>query len=292
MRHLIAWGLAAILVLAAGLAGAAEDSGQFTELQGKVSVKKTNGQIAQAVLGAQVHQGDVVTTEKDARATLLFGNGSVLKLGPSSTLNINQLIYDKDKGVAQSAYELASGTLMNIVGSVFGEKGNSYSVKTPTAVAGVRGTINVIKVAINPQTGKLTTLGLGIQGDTSLGGSGGGSCTLTPGTYGTVTAGGGCAFQGPISEQDLQDLLANFSLGNEGSLDDRARDLRNLLGINLSSTGDRWYLLPDFLTPSGTYVGHGDDDEEDLMQGSDNPSDFISQEPPQLTDLIIIVNLP
>jgi hypothetical protein len=293
MKRLLVFAGIMVLAIGAAFPAGAEDAGQFTELEGRVTVTKTTGQSIQATLGSQVRQGDVVSTERDSKATILFQNGSVVRLSPSTTLTINQLVYDKDKGVAKSAYDLASGAIMNIVGSLFGRDESEFKVNTPTSVAGVRGSINIVQYAFNPATGGYTTTAVGLQGTTFLRGRNDREgCVLPPGTYGRVDdLTGQCQFLGKIPDDELQDLLGSFE-PDSASINQRAGGLRNLSGSNLSITGDRWYSLPDLLEPMGGGINDFDNDPEDQLPTRDDPFNFVTVESPLFTDLIINIIIP
>ncbi len=292
-------GALVVALLFVGGVAQAGDYGQFTEVEGVATVLKANGQTIQAMLGGQVRQGDVIRTAKSGKATVLFQNGSVLRIGPSSKLTVEQLVHDRDKGFAKSAYELASGSMMSIVGSIFGEDESEFRVNTPTAVAGVRGTVNVIKVGVNPKTGLLSTFAAGIDGVTTVRGKkdkGGGGCVIAPGKYGIVDDQSGlCEFGGDLPDGDLRALLDSFEIGDR-SLNQRARGLRGSSGGSGSMGGSKWYPAPDFF--KGTSSGGGGDggsDPEDLFQTRDNPTDVLPQEPPlasEKTEIIITVTVP
>jgi hypothetical protein len=282
MKSLIKiWYWAAILVVALALPALAADSGQFTELNGQVTVAKAGGQSIQAVLGTRVGQGDKVTTAKNAKATILFQDGSVLRLGPSTTLGITKLNYQEDKGIAEAAYDLASGTLMSVVGSLFGNDKSSYTVRTPTAVAGVRGTMLILKVG-QTQSGIPTTLGAGVQGAFHFQGHIGPGVDVGANQFSMTDENGNAIDPSALDMQQLMDLLNSVTVGDL-SLGDRAFEIRQRAG---SSVAGAYVPFEIVLLPGG-----GGNDEGDLS-GNDNPSDFIYQEPPQATELIITINIP
>ncbi|HUT55600.1 MAG TPA: FecR family protein [bacterium] len=271
-----------IAALALAAPAWAADSGQFTEINGQVSVQKAGGQTVQAVLGTRVAQGDKVMTAKNTKATILFQDGSVLRLGPSTTLGISKLSYQEDKGIAQAAYDLASGTLMCVVGSLFGNPKSEYTVKTPTAVAGVRGTMVILKAGVNPQTNYNTTMAAGIQGSFNFQGfHGGNGVDIGANMFSMTDENGNPIDPSEISMQDLIDLLNSVTVGDL-SLGDRAFEIRRRAG---SGTGGAYVPFEIVLLPGG----NGND--PDNLSGNDNPSDLIYQEPPQATELIITIDV-
>jgi hypothetical protein len=283
-KLIVLTGLAVALIMAASPVMAAS-TGQFTEIQGQVTVTGAGGQRTRASLGTVVRQGDKVVTSRGAKATVLFRDGSVIRLGPSSTVTIEQLSYDEDRSIAQSAYNLAAGTMMSIVGSLFGSDESDYKVTTPTATSGVRGTMFIMKVGTHPQLGYSTTMAVGLDGKFTFQGGRGGGQNIGPGMYSLTDSNGFAIDPSLMSDRDLQDLLDSVTVGGR-SLRERSFEIR-MRAAGSSAPGAlvpfEIVLLPD---------GDGDDGNPDDLLGNDNPSDFIYQEPPQAVELIITVNIP
>jgi hypothetical protein len=62
----------------------------LSDVHGNVSLKKPQrNNTMRAVFGMQLEQGDQVTTDKDARATVLFSNGNLINLGGNSNITIS-----------------------------------------------------------------------------------------------------------------------------------------------------------------------------------------------------------
>ncbi len=282
MRKLLNIIMAAAAAMALSAPAWAADSGQFTEINGQVSVLRPGGQAVQAVLGLRVMQGDKVMTAKNGKATILFNDGSVLRLGPSTTLGITKLAYQEDKGVVQAAYDLAAGTLMSVVGSLFGNPGSDYTVRTPTAVAGVRGCMFIMKAGENPQTHYNQTMAVGLDGSIIFQGFHGNGFNLGPNQYSMTDENGNPIDPSEIDPQELLNLLNSVTVGDL-SLGDRAFQLRRQAG---TGTNGQYVPFEILLLPGG-----GDLDPDNLP-GNDNPGDPLDQEPPQGTELNITINIP
>lgn len=272
------------LVSAPGWAQTA--AGKFTELQGSVTVKKPNGQMIKAVLKGMVTQGDEVKTDKNSKATILFQDGSVLRLGPTTTVKINKLVYQQDKGIAQSAYEVVGGTIMSVVGGIFGGSGNSYQVRTPTAVSGVRGTMFIVKVVLDPATGQYKTVLASVEGTVHFAGLSGGQYDVNGHQYSTAGGDGVAQPPAPLSDVELQQLMDEVT-AQLRSLDDRAGGLRQQGMFVTLKNGIVVYIPPELLLPKGDNGGN----PEDLSTNQDNPADLIYEEPPQATELILTINI-
>jgi hypothetical protein len=273
--------LVSLLVLGVLFAAApalAANAGQFTEVQGRVSVRRANGPAVYAAIKTQVNQGDVITTEKASKATVLFKDGSVIRMGPSTKLTVNKLVYEEDRGVVKAAYEVASGTIMSVVGSLFGNNESEYKVKTPTSVSGVRGTMFIVHVETNEATGKTTTSLVSIEGTVNFSGSGG-NYDVNGGMFSQIGPDGNPTTPAPVDDAYMQALLESVTLGTR-SVDERAGGLRD------GALGD------DLLPPSELPSLYDLITDPNAVNSTDNPADLFYQEPPQATELIIILNFP
>jgi FecR protein len=291
MQKLLIYSLSIVLVMALSVTGMAANSGQFTELQGKATIRQANGQTKNASLGTVVKEGDVINTLSGAKVTLLFQDGSVLKLGPASSLKVKKLRYEEEKGIVDSAYDLAAGSLMSIVGSLFGNPGSDYQVETPTAVSGVRGTIYILKVYKDPETGKDVTIAVGVEGTTKFKDRNGNDIFLTEKQWAHVVAEGNLKNMGEMSKRDF-DLLMGEILPSMSSLDERATGVRNRGGMDVPPDIKKTFDVGSS-GGSGGKTGTGDNlDPDNLYVVTDNPGGLVFLEPPGGTDLILDINIP
>ena len=95
---------------------------------------------ANDLLGA----GDTIETKDDGKIEIRTDNGNAIDLKPDSQLVLKELTEDQKNGEYQNLFESKYGKLRAKVGKL---KGNSkFEVKTPTAVAAVRGTIMFLNI--------------------------------------------------------------------------------------------------------------------------------------------------
>jgi hypothetical protein len=126
--------LTARLMLSASLAHAEGQVGSAAAVRNDVK-----GSVAgQLNTGSPVYQDETVTAGADSSAQLLFRDKSSLTLGPSSRVRIDKFVYDPNKNTGESALRLAKGALRFVSGS---QKPEKYSVSTPLATMGVRGSV-------------------------------------------------------------------------------------------------------------------------------------------------------
>lgn len=88
--------------------------------------------------GGNVFQDEVVATSADSMAQLLFLDQTSLSIGPQSEVKLDRFVYDPDKQRGDVVLEASKGAFRFITGA---QDPNSYTLKTPVATIGVRGTI-------------------------------------------------------------------------------------------------------------------------------------------------------
>jgi hypothetical protein len=89
--------------------------------------------------GDELDTGDVITTGSRATVQLVMADGSYVSLRPDTRMAIER--YDTQSGGSgERILGLLRGGLRAITGHLQGMKGDGYTVRTPTAIIGVRGT--------------------------------------------------------------------------------------------------------------------------------------------------------
>jgi hypothetical protein len=99
-----------------------------------------NGSSVQAVIGAAVQMGDQLATGRPGRMKVVFPDDSVLTVSEDSRVTVDDQVFSADAGKARSVFGLLRGKVNAAVSEYYRNPGNSYEIKTETAVAGVRGT--------------------------------------------------------------------------------------------------------------------------------------------------------
>ena len=123
--------------LALGTPAQASDViGTVGNLAGYVVVERNGVKYATAA-GVPIHAGDVVHTGKSGRLRILFTDNSVMSIGRDSQVEIKQLTNAKDRSF--DIMVLAGRFKMDVAKWFRGT--TKGTVSTPTAVAGVRGTV-------------------------------------------------------------------------------------------------------------------------------------------------------
>ena len=137
-----------IVTFYAATAFAAVAAGTVTYLSGPLFAMKADGSMKTLSKNSIVEQGDTLITEKRTYARIKFNDNGEITLRPESRFKIEAFSYDQAKPKEDKAvFELVKGGLRALSGHV-GKRGDpdSYKMKTPPAVIGIRGTFFEVKI--------------------------------------------------------------------------------------------------------------------------------------------------
>jgi len=95
------------------------------------------GESRTLVVGADIHVGDTIRTGETGSAQLLFTDETRMVVGPNSTLFIDSVLFRSDGKAENFAVSVTRGAFRFATGQ---SDSSAYSVRTPTATLGVRGT--------------------------------------------------------------------------------------------------------------------------------------------------------
>ena len=127
------------LILLVATSAFAEEVGTIASVTGSATIGRGDLRTAAAV-GLPVQLGDSLHTGADGKLRVVFRDDSVIDLGESSSLVVDQQVFNPSAGTFSSLMRLVSGRARSLVSEYYRNPGASYHVETPTAVAGVRGT--------------------------------------------------------------------------------------------------------------------------------------------------------
>lgn len=129
--------------------GALADIGSVTELSGVAIIKRGSNTIT-VVKGSLVETNDKVET-KNGKVKITFKDNTTVNVTESSSLVIDDFVYDPKTGAGKLNLKAASGTVRYASGNIAHNNPNAVNIKTPTAAIAVRGTDFVMSV---DETGK------------------------------------------------------------------------------------------------------------------------------------------
>lgn len=132
-----------LLVLCATFSAgwAAQVAATVVQLSGPLLAKKASGAARILSLRSEVESGDTLITEKNTYALLKFIDNSEITLKPGTTFKVEDFSYDAGKPDADSAsFSLVKGGLRSVTGLLGKRNKEKFSMKTPSATIGIRGT--------------------------------------------------------------------------------------------------------------------------------------------------------
>jgi len=113
---------------------------EFKKVHGTVDVFHVGERKAVPVsVGVSLVVGDIVRTGKRSRAQLKFADGSTLNIGSLSKIEISEFSFSADKKVRKTSIRDLRGKVRALV-TKSTDKDSFFNIKTPSAVAAVRGT--------------------------------------------------------------------------------------------------------------------------------------------------------
>ena len=124
---------------------AAADIGQIKVSKGSVTVERA-AQSLPGVIGTRLQASDVITTGADGSVGITMSDDSLLSAGPNSTLSLDGFAFDSTTHQGQFDASLRKGSLSVISGRIAKQSPDAMTLRTPTAILGVRGTEFVVSV--------------------------------------------------------------------------------------------------------------------------------------------------
>lgn len=124
---------------------ASADVGQIKVAQGSVSVDR-KGQVLPGQVGLLLEADDVLRTGADGSVGITMRDNSLLSAGPNSILSLERFEFDPTTSSGRFDAQLRRGTLAVISGRIAKKSPQAMTVRTPSAVLGVRGTEFVVSV--------------------------------------------------------------------------------------------------------------------------------------------------
>jgi FecR protein len=130
--------LAIVLALSGGAQAASSDHIGVAAAVRDAVQGTVGGATAPLGTGTSVYQNEVISTGDQSMAQLLFLDQTSLSIGPKSEVKLDRFVYDPDRKQGDVVLEASRGAFRFITGA---QDPKSYTLKTPVATIGVRGTI-------------------------------------------------------------------------------------------------------------------------------------------------------
>jgi hypothetical protein len=147
---------------ASSLASAAEYKGLSTSspLFGEPSVGITSvvvktvtgmieDEVRQLAYKDDIYHNEIIETLEESATEITFLDETLISLGPNSKITLDRFIYDPNPDASTFVTTITQGALRFVSGKL---PSKAYTIHTPTATIGIRGTI--INVVVERTTGK------------------------------------------------------------------------------------------------------------------------------------------
>jgi len=121
------------------------DVGQIKVAKGRVTVERKGQELA-AQVGMPLEAADVVRTGADGSVGITMRDNSLLSAGPNSIVSLDSFEFDPTTSDGRFDARLQRGTLAVSSGRIAKKSPQAMTVRTPSAVLGVRGTEFVVSV--------------------------------------------------------------------------------------------------------------------------------------------------
>ena len=112
--------------------------GVAAAVRNEVTATPISAQPHALTAGGGIFENDTIRTGTNSVVQLLFQDQTTLSVGPRSEVRLDHYVYDPHQSSGDVAISLVTGALRFITGS---QDPHNYSIHTPVATIGVRGTI-------------------------------------------------------------------------------------------------------------------------------------------------------
>lgn len=144
IRYALRRGLLALcLILLVASTCAAKDVGQVISFKAGVTAQR-GGQPVELGMKSPVGDRDTLTTDATGRAQILFDDDTTVALGSNTSLSLETVVAEGANPAFRA--RMGQGVARFITGKIVEKNPDGFSVVTPDATVGIRGTIFAVRV--------------------------------------------------------------------------------------------------------------------------------------------------
>lgn len=136
----------AVCLLAVAVPAGAVDIGRIKVARGQVVIERAGVSILGSV-GTRVQASDTIRTGDDGSVGITMDDDSLLSAGPNTVLLLDRYAFDPTTNQGRLDAAVNKGTLAVISGRIAKQAPDAMTVRTPTAILGVRGTTFAVSVS-------------------------------------------------------------------------------------------------------------------------------------------------
>lgn len=118
--------------------------GTVKHVEGAILMGRTPAQQAPRP-GDGVRESERLSTGPDGAASILLKDGTVLTMGPNTTMDLSRFNFDSTTQKGHFVLDLLKGSVRVVTGLLARVNPDLFKVQTPTSVVGVRGTDFIVE---------------------------------------------------------------------------------------------------------------------------------------------------
>lgn len=182
-------------------------NGVFMVVKGDIKIEAPGKGVTRARVGMKVFEGNKIVAGKDSRAKIVMSDKNVLNISPDSQIIIEKYEYDASKNNKNVTLNVLYGKVRSTVNQKYDGDKNKFQVKTPTAVAGVRGTDFLSQYNRETKAAQFVTFEGQVQvGQIDMNGSITNAVTVNAGQLTTATNGAPPSAPAPVPQNMMQKM--------------------------------------------------------------------------------------
>lgn len=120
--------------------------GTFKQVEGETRIGAVEARRVPTP-GDGLREAERVSTGKTGAAVITLKDGTVLTLGPNTTVDLNKFQFDATTQKGSLALDLLQGSIRVVTGLLAKINPDQVKVTTPTSVVGVRGTDFIVETS-------------------------------------------------------------------------------------------------------------------------------------------------
>lgn len=113
--------------------------GTITSVTGDAFISRDGSQL-KAINDAKLNVKDTIITKEKSKVKIIFNDKTIINIGKNSNFSISEYLFD-DNTEPIARFSLLKGAMQTITGKIGKIAPEKFTVKTKTAIIGIRGTI-------------------------------------------------------------------------------------------------------------------------------------------------------
>ncbi|MFO7595463.1 MAG: FecR domain-containing protein [Desulfocurvibacter africanus] len=113
--------------------------GTIVKISGK-AFAESDGHSHPLVEGSKVCEGEAIVTADGSKVEIRFTDNTVLSQGENSRIELDEYVYEGDKGAAGLLFNMVQGSFRTVTGKIVQQNPEGFNLSSPLATIGIRGT--------------------------------------------------------------------------------------------------------------------------------------------------------